>query len=61
MINISLATDSCNTWLSSGVYYQYPRFEDLEELRSYFNEHGTDISSALDVYSGNILEEMKMH
>lgn len=61
IINISLATDSCNTWLSSGVYYQYPGFEDLEELRSYFNEHGTDISSALDIYSGNILEEMKMH
>ena len=52
MINISLATDSCNTWLSSGVYYQYPGFEDLEELRSYFNEHGTDISSALDIYNG---------
>lgn len=57
MINISLATDSCNAWLSSGVYYQYPGFEDLEELRSYFNEHGTDISSALDIYSGNISEE----
>ena len=54
MINISLATDSCNIWLSSGVYYQYPGFENLEELRSYFNEHGTDISSALDIYRGNI-------
>lgn len=43
---IYLATDSCDTWLSSGVYYQYHGFEDIEEIRSYFNEHGTDISSA---------------
>lgn len=30
---IYLATDSCNVWLSDGVYYQYSDFEDIEELK----------------------------
>ena len=30
---IYLATDSCNVWLSDGVYYQYSDFEDVEELK----------------------------
>lgn len=51
---IYLATDSCDTWLSSGVYYQYPGFEDIEELQSYFNEHGTDISSVMATFRGDI-------
>ena len=37
---IYLATDSCDTWLSSGVYYQNPGFENIEELQSYFINHG---------------------
>ena len=37
---IYLATDSCDTWLSSGVYYQNPGFENIEELQSYFSKHG---------------------
>ena len=52
--NIYLAADSCDTWLSSGVYYQYPGFEDIEELRSYFNDHGTEISSAMSTFRGDI-------
>ena len=35
---IYLATDTCNAWLSSGVYYQYFGFEDIEELRSFFDK-----------------------
>lgn len=31
---ISLAMDSCDVWLSDGVYYQYSDFEDVEELKS---------------------------
>ncbi|MBR3768944.1 MAG: M56 family metallopeptidase [Lachnospiraceae bacterium] len=30
---ISLATDSCNVWLSDGVFYQYSDFEDVEEIK----------------------------
>ena len=30
---IYLATDSCNVWMSDGVYYQYSDFEDIEELK----------------------------
>ena len=30
---IYLATDSCNVWLSDGVYYQYSEFEDIDELK----------------------------
>ena len=47
---IYFATDSCDTWLSSGVYYQCPGFENIEELQNYFSEHGTDISSALSIF-----------
>lgn len=35
---ISLATDSCDVWLSDGVYYQYSDFENVEEIKEVMQE-----------------------
>ena len=35
-----LATDSCNVWLSDGVYYDYSGYESVEDLYEIFFENG---------------------
>lgn len=41
---ISLATDSCNIWLSDGVYYEYG-YESIEELEAIFKENAVEDES----------------
>ena len=42
---IYLATDSCTTWLSDGVYYEYFGYNDFEELYDVFKTYGAKIDS----------------
>lgn len=40
-LTIFLATDSCNVWLSDGVYYEYQGYEDIEEIYELFMAEST--------------------
>lgn len=51
---IYLATDSCDTWLSSGVYYEYSGFEDIEKLKDYFHENGTNLNAPICSFGDGI-------
>ena len=51
---IYLATDSCDTWLSSGVYYEYSGFEDIEGLKAYFHENGTNLNAPICSFGDGI-------
>ena len=42
---IYLATDSCTTWLSDGVYYEYFGYNDFEEIYDIFKRYGAKIDS----------------
>ena len=42
---IYLATDSCTTWLSDGVYYEYFGYDDFEELYDIFKRYGAKTDS----------------
>ena len=42
---IYLAADSCTTWLSDGVYYEYFGYNDFEELYDIFKIYGAKIDS----------------
>ena len=42
---IYLATDSCTTWLSDGVYYEYFGYNDFEEIYDIFQRYGAKIDS----------------
>lgn len=37
VLTIFLATDSCSSWLSGGVYYNYSEYEGIEEIYSIFS------------------------
>lgn len=40
---IYLATDTCNAWMSSGVYYEYFGYADTEEIYNIFQENAVEV------------------
>ena len=43
---IYLATDTCNAWLSSGVYYDYDGYESIDDIYMLFSVNTNDSSNA---------------
>ncbi len=41
---IYLATDSCTSWLTDGVYYDYPGYDNIEEIYEIFKENAVTVS-----------------
>ena len=47
ILTIFLATDSCNTWLSDGVYYDYRGYEDIDEIYELFQTESTRMEKCI--------------
>ena len=46
-ITIFLATDTCNAWLSDGVYYDYQGYEGIQEIYELFLAESTSMENCI--------------